>query len=78
MDQEQQDIKSVKNVMITSIKYLIFGLTIGLVCYVIAAKKLTTNEILMIAVSAVFTYALIDTLDQNIGFSKMATPWLIV
>lgn len=43
------------------IKYLIMGIVVGLVCYIIPKEKLTIEELLIIVLSSSITFGIIET-----------------
>jgi hypothetical protein len=48
-------------------KYLIEGLVIGLVAYLLPSKSLSTEEIIMLALTAASIFALLDVLAPSIS-----------
>ena len=51
------------------IKYLLEGLVVGIVAFVLPSKGLTINEAILIALVAAAMFALLDLMSPSIGAS---------
>ena len=56
-----------------AMKYLIEGLAVAFVAYLVAKDSLTTRQILIIALTAAITFALLDFISPTISYSVNLT-----
>lgn len=58
---------SIMELLTRVVKYLVEGLMVAVAAYVIPQKKLDLNEVIMIALTAAATFALLDMFAPAIG-----------
>jgi hypothetical protein len=52
-----------------AVKYLVEGVAVGICCLLVASKALDASEIMIIALTAATTFALLDVTSPSIGLS---------